>query len=338
MNFKEIAHLAPTCRDLGRQFEQEMAGPRSYLAFNATAPLLDEAREAMLEAMSLPGNPSSVHAEGRAARGVVDRARREVAALVGAKPSNVTFTSGASEAAATLLSPLFRNGQIPLSASRLYVSASEHPCVLAGGRFTSEGISVIPVHTDGLIDPGALRAVLTAHDRGRGAPLVAVQLANSETGVIQPIAAVSEIVRAAGGIFVVDAVQAAGRMPLDISALGPDFLILSSHKIGGPKGAGAIIALSDVLMPEPLIRGGGQEKGHRAGTEALPAIAGFGAAAKAAARLVGDARRLARLRDLAEASVRAIATDAVIHGANAPRLPNTLFFSIPGVKDRKSVV
>lgn len=309
-----------------------MTESRTYLDFNATAPLLDEARTAMLEAMALPGNPSSVHAEGRAARAFVDRARRDVAALVGAPPSNVIFTSGATEAAATLLSPRYSHGRTPLHASRLYIGASEHPCVLSGGRFSAERISILPVGSEGLLDLGALRASLASHDAAEGAPLVAVQLANNETGVIQPVAAIAEIVRSAGGIFMVDAVQAPGRIPVDLPSLGADFLILSSHKIGGPKGVGAIVPRSDRLMPEPLIRGGGQEKGHRAGTEALPAIAGFGAAARAAASLLHQAGHLAELRDLAEAMVRACASCVIIHGTAARRLPNTLFFSVPGMK------
>jgi cysteine desulfurase len=305
---------------------------RSYLDYNASAPLLDEARTAMVDALGLAGNPSSVHAEGRAARAVIDRARRDVAALVGARPADIVFTSGATEAAATLLTPRYRRGRTPQSVSRLLVGATEHPCVLAGGGFPADRLAVLPVTADGLLDLAALRASLDAHDPDEGLPLVAVQLANNETGVIQPVSEIARITKERGGLLVVDAVQAAGRIPLDIDETCADFLILSSHKIGGPKGAGAIVARSDAIMPEPLIRGGGQEKGHRAGTEALPAIAGFGAAARFAITDVGHAGRLARLRDMAEARVRALAPDAVIHGEGAPRLPNTLFFSVPGMK------
>lgn len=309
-----------------------MARKRVYLDYNATAPLRPEARAAVIDALSIVGNPSSVHQEGRAAKALIEAARREIAALVNARPEHVTFTSGATESACMLLTPDYQMGRAQLRLSRLYVSATEHPCMLAGGRFAADQMISIAVNGDGLLDLDALRASLAAHDRGEGLPLVVVQLANNETGVIQPVDAIGAVVKEFGGLFVVDAVQAAGRIPVDITATSADYLILSSHKLGGPKGVGAIVAISDLVMPRPLISGGGQEKGHRAGTEALIAIAGFGAAAKAA-RTALEQSGIARDQQTSiEAAVRASAADAIIYGENAPRLPNTTFFGLPDMK------
>lgn len=185
----------------------------------------------------------------------------------------------------------------------------------------------------GIIDCAALETQLQAHDRETGLPMVAVMLANNETGVVQPIADVAAIVRAHGGILVVDAVQAAGRLPLSIEALGADFLILSSHKIGGPKGAGALVARGEIMMPSSLIRGGGQEKGHRSGTENAAALAGFAAAARAAARDIdGRMAAVAAMRDSLEMKMRSSAPDVIIHGQSVSRLANTCFFTLPGLK------
>lgn len=308
-----------------------MTEQRAYLDHNASAPLLPEAREATLRALD-SANPSSVHGEGRAARRRVERAREQVAALVSGEAGNVVFTSGATEAAAMLLSPEWFEGRTPLRFSKFYVSAADHPCVLKGGRFPAGRVAVLPVTGDGLLDLAALEAALAAHDRAEGLPLVATHAANNETGVVQPWRAIAGIVRAAGGLFVLDAVQAAGRLPLDISAGEADFMILSSHKIGGPKGVGAVVARSDRIMPRPLIAGGGQERGFRAGTENVPAVAGFGAAAEAAVQRLDGMDAVAALRDRFEAALLGLAPDAGIHGKAAPRLPNTLFFSIPGIK------
>nr|WP_282440498.1 cysteine desulfurase family protein [Brucella pituitosa] len=300
--------------------------------YNASAPLLDEARNAVIEALGIPGNPSSVHREGRAARGLVEAARRSVAALVNAKSDHVFFTSGATEAASTLLTPIYMMGRSPVRLSHLYVSATEHPCMLTGGQFPAENITILAVDENGILKLDALQQVLEAHDKSAGLPLVAVQVANNETGVIQPIREIAALVKAAGGIFVVDAVQAAGRIKLDITDNCGDYLIISSHKIGGPKGVGAVIAISDLMMPKALVRGGGQEKGHRAGTEALPLIAGFGAAADiAAARLNGNGWSF-EARDRLEAGLMEIAPSATIHGNSVDRLPNTTFFSLDGQK------
>lgn len=309
-----------------------MTRPRVYLDYNATAPLLGEARAAMAQALELCGNPSSVHAEGRAARAVIERARRRVGALCGVGPDRVVFASGASEAAATVLTPRYRMGSAELAVGRLYVSATEHPCVLAGGRFAPDRVTRVGVDGNGVVDLDELRARLAVHDRTAGPPQAAIHLANNETGVIQPVAEAAAVVHAHGGIMVVDAVQAAGRIDLDMSALGADFLLLSSHKIGGPKGAGAIVCADETPMPSPLIPGGGQERGRRAGTENPAAIAGFGEAITATrANLATGTREIGRRRDAIEAGIRRAAPDCAIHGTDATRLANTTLFSLPGL-------
>ncbi|MDW6023878.1 cysteine desulfurase family protein [Mesorhizobium sp. BAC0120] len=307
-----------------------MAERRAYLDHNASAPLLASARAAMLAALDVDANPSSVHAEGRAARKVVEAARRSVAGLVGAQPGHIVFTSGATEAATTLLTPDWQMGRGAVRMSRLYVAASDHPCLLSGGRFGKDQVHVLPVGSDGLLDLDALRAALASHERSEGLPLVAVHTANNETGVIQPVAKIARLVGEAGGVLVLDSVQAVGRVPVDISC--GDYLIVSSHKVGGPKGAGAIVAKSDLMMPMPLVRGGGQEKGHRAGTENLAAIAGFGAAAAEAAQRLGDMNAVRARRDRIEDMILRLMPGAMIFGKDAERLPNTTFFALPGIK------
>jgi cysteine desulfurase len=306
---------------------------RTYLDWNATAPLSAAAREAVLAALDSVGNPSSVHGEGRALRMLVEAARRDVAALVGAASAHVIFTSGATEAANLVLTPDYRMGRTPLAIGRLYVSEIEHPAIREGGRFLRDDVTMVPVTRTGIVDLAALETLLEGHDKAAGLPMVAVMLANNETGIVQPVKAVAEIVRRHGGLFVVDAVQAVGRVPVDIEKLDADFLILSSHKLGGPKGAGALVSRGEVLMPLPLIRGGGQEKGHRSGTENPAALAGFAAAARlAAADVTQRNARIATLRDRLEAGMRLAANDIIIHGAEIERVSNTCFFSLPGLK------
>ncbi|RWE34384.1 MAG: cysteine desulfurase [Mesorhizobium sp.] len=308
-----------------------MAAIRAYLDYNASAPLLSAAREAMVAAFDA-ANPSSVHAEGRAARRLIDNARRDVAALVNGKAEHVVFTSGATEAASTLLTPDWQMGRGATRMSRLYVCEADHPCLLNGGRFPADLVTRISVGADGVVNLDALMAALAGHDKADGLPLVAIHAANNETGVIQPIDRIAEIVRAAGGILVVDAVQAAGRVSIDMSAGYADYVILSSHKIGGPKGAGAIVAAADLMMPRPLINGGGQEKSHRGGTENLPGIVGFGAAAREALAGLNTIGALRQRRDEVETIIKTLVPDVEIFGAGAPRLANTTFFAIPGVK------
>jgi len=297
---------------------------RCYLDHNATAPLRPGARARMLDALELGGNPSSVHREGRAARALVETARTEVAALAGVEPRNIVFTASGTEAANLALTPAI---MVPGRAApqRLIVSAGEHPCVLAGHRFVAENVAVAPLDADGRVDLGWLANALVD-----GPPaMLALQAANNETGIIQPVAEAARLVHAADGVVVCDAVQRAGRLPLD--RLGADILILSAHKLGGPTGAGALAAASRDLHVAPLLRGGGQERGVRAGTENVAAIAGFGAACvEAAAAMGGEAERLTRLREGLRAAVLAVAPDAVIFG-QGERLPNTLSFAAPGL-------
>jgi cysteine desulfurase len=309
-----------------------MARNRAYLDYNASAPLIPAARDAVVNALMQTGNPSSVHLEGRATKAILEAARRDIAALVNSKPDHVVFTSGATEAASTLLTPHYTMGRAAMRLSRLYVGASEHPCILAGGQFAADQVEVVGVNDSGLLDLEQLRSRLAAHDRSQGLPLVAVQAANNETGVLQGIETIGALVKEFGGLFVVDAVQGAGRIHLDITTSFADYLILSSHKIGGPKGVGVIVAVSDLVMPKPMIRGGGQEKGHRGGTEALPLIAGFGAAARVAKERLDSGGWPTQKREAIEQSVRAIAPDAIIYGEAVNRLPNTTMFSLAEMK------
>ncbi len=310
-----------------------MAPARLYLDWNATAPLHPAARDAVLRALDMFGNPSSVHGEGRAVRAAIEGARRQVAALVGADPAHVIFTSGATEAANMVLTPDFRMGRTPMAIGHLYHSAIEHPAIREGGRFAKDRTTEIAVTADGVVDLDHLKGLLAGHDRSTGLPMIAVMLVNNETGVVQPVAEVAKIVQAHGGLLVVDAVQAAGRIALDINALGADFIIISSHKIGGPKGAGALVSRGEVLMPRALIHGGGQEKGHRSGTENSLAFIGFGAAAEVAVREFDERNaRISALREQLEEGMRKAAPDVVIYGADQQRVSNTTFFTLPGLK------
>jgi cysteine desulfurase len=306
---------------------------RVYLDWNATTPLRPEAREAMAAAWDLSGNPSSVHAEGRMARRLVEDARAAVAGALSALPRDVVFTSGGTEANALALTPGLRRGSAR-PVQRLVVSAIEHASVLAGGRFPHEAISMVGVTRTGLVDLDRLRIALAD-----GPPaLVSIMLANNETGAIQPIREVAEIIHAAGGLLHVDAVQAFGKIPFDISVMGADLVTLSAHKIGGPKGVGALVLAEGLLGPDPLLRGGGQERGHRAGTENVAGIAGFGAALRAAMTgLERDAIRLESLRDRLESGLRQI-PGVIVFSDDAPRLPNTTLFTAPGLKAETAVI
>ncbi len=306
---------------------------RIYLDWNATTPLRVEAKESMTAAMELCGNPSSVHAEGRQARKLVEDARTAVAGAVGAQPRNVIFTSGGTEAnALAMRRGLKREPNPPVQ--RLVVSAIEHASVLAGGRFPREAIEIVGVTRSGLIDPAHLRRLL----QGKPPALVSVMLANNETGAVQPIAAAAEIVHAEGGLLHVDAIQGFGKIPFDINELGADLVTLSAHKIGGPKGVGALVLAERLSGLEPLLRGGGQEISRRAGTENVVGIAGFGAAAKAAlAALERDAVRLDGLRRRLEEGLRRT-PGAIVFSDAAPRLPNTTLFTVPGLRAETAVI
>ncbi|MCR0982238.1 cysteine desulfurase family protein [Roseomonas populi] len=286
-----------------------------YLDANATEPLRPEAREAAVAAMELPGNPSSVHADGRAARRVLETARAQVAARFGASARDVVFTSGGTEANALGIASL-RRGR------RVLAGATEHPAVLRA----AEGAATLPVLADGTLDLGALEAALA----GGEPALVCLMVANNETGVIHPVAEAAAICRRYGALLHLDAVQAAGRVPLDAVALGAETMAVSGHKMGGPKGAGALI-LRPGLDLAPLVAGGGQERGRRGGTEALPAIAGLGAAAEAADPAA--AARLGAARDTIEAGL-----GLPVAGAGAPRLSNTSCVALPGASAETQVI
>ena len=304
------------------------AGPahRVYLDYNASAPLRPAAREAMALALAQCGNASSVHEEGRAARAIIERARADIAALLGAEARAVVFTSGATEAANDLLSPSL--GDAAGRVETLLINATEHPCVIAGHRFAADRVRLVPSDNAGRIDLDALAAALAAIP---GRALLALQAANNETGVIQPVAEAARLVHEKGGLVACDAVQWAGRGDCRLDALGVDALFISSHKLGGPKGAGAIAFANAALhVAEPLIRGGGQERGARGGTENPLAIAGFGAAAReAAATMETEYIRLARLRERLEERLRAELPELVVFGGKVARLPNTSAFALP---------
>jgi cysteine desulfurase len=295
---------------------------RVYLDYNATAPLRPEARRVMDEVLDAVGNASSVHGEGRAARARIEAARGDVARLVGGDAKCVTFTSGGTEANNTVLTPNWTLAGKAHTADTLLVGATEHPSVLAGGDFPIDRVKQIPVDGNGVVDLESLGRLL---GEAEGRTLVSVMLANNETGIIQPVAEVARIAHAGGAIVHTDAVQAGGRMPVEIAALGVDVMTLSAHKIGGPQGAGAIVRVLEDLTFAPLMTGGGQEKRLRAGTENVAAIAGFGAAAKAALAESGKGNDWAAWRD----RIAAIVGDrATVFGAGGERLPQTLCFAI----------
>jgi cysteine desulfurase len=289
----------------------------AYLDHNATSPIRPTVLDAMVEALRAGGNPSSVHRTGRAARTRVDAARRQVAGLVGALPSEVVFTSGGTEANNMALAGTGRK--------RVLVSAVEHESVLQA----VPGAEVVPVDRNGVVDLAALERMLA----GSEPALVSVMFANNETGVIQPVAEVVRLAHTANALVHCDAVQAAGKAPVDLHGLGVDYLSLSAHKLGGPTGVGALVVR--VGAPFATDRtGGGQESNRRAGTENVAGIAGFGAAAEASRNGLDTAS----LRDRVEAGLRAIAPMARIYGAAVRRLVNTTCISMPGVKAETQVM
>jgi cysteine desulfurase len=306
---------------------------RVYLDWNATTPLRPEARQAMAAAWDMAGNPSSVHAEGRQARRLVEDARTAVATAISARPQDVVFASGGTEANAMALTPgLRRAAGWPVQ--RLLVSAIEHTSVLSGGRFPADAITAIKVSGVGSVDLDHLRTLLAD-----GPPaLVSVMLANNETGAIQPVAEVADIVHGAGGLLHVDAIQAFGKIPFGVKSIQADLVTLSAHKIGGSKGVGALVLAEDVQGLEPLLRGGGQELGRRAGTENVAGIAAFGAAVRAAmASLEEDTARLQGLRNRLEKGLRQT-PGMIVFSEGTPRLPNTTLFTVDGLKAETAVI
>jgi cysteine desulfurase len=306
---------------------------RVYLDWNATTPLRPEAREAMAAAWDLGGNPSSVHAEGRASRRLVEDARAMIAEAVGANARNVVFTSGGTEANSLALTPgLRRNSGLPIN--RLVVAAIEHASVFVGGRFPRKAIEILRVGKSGVVDLDHLSEILA------DAPpaLVSVMSANNETGALQPVAEVADIVHGAGGLLHVDAVQSLGKISCHISKMKSDLVSISAHKIGGPKGIGALVLADGLNGLEASIRGGGQEQGRRAGTENVLGIAGFAAAVKAAmVSLEGDMDRVDKLRKRLETGLRQT-RGVFVFSQNVPRLPNTTLFTAPGLKAETAVI
>jgi cysteine desulfurase len=292
----------------------------TYLDWNATAPVLPDVASAMADWLGRCGNASSVHRWGRAARQAVEAARRDVAALVGAPPDHVTFTGSGTEANQMALAGF---------AGQRLVSSLEHDSLRL-----CPGAELVPALGDGTVDLAALDRMLGER---RGPALVALMLANNETGIVQPITEAARIAHRHGAFLHCDAVQAAGRLSIDLGALGADLLTLSAHKIGGPQGMGALVASPGVPLA-PLIRGGGQERGRRAGTENVPGIVGFGIAARHAAARLGDVAPIAALRDVAERRLRAIAPDARVFGADRARVANTLAIAMPRVPASTQVI
>ena len=296
---------------------------RAYMDHNATAPVRPEAAAAVARALTMTGNPSSVHNEGRAAHAVIEEARINVANLINAKPEEVIFTSGGTEAANLAL----HLAATSLGAERLIISAIEHDCIRASAAASGLPVNVIPVLSSGVIDLEALERLLLLP----GKALVAVMAANNETGVVQHVDKVAEIVRSHGALFLCDTIQAVGRLHVDFRALNADMLLISAHKIGGPQGVGALV-LRDGLPFDPMVRGGGQEKRRRAGTENVPGIAGFGEAARLAAEPHdAELQRIKGLRDELESKLREVTPDVVIFGHDAERLPNTSLFAARGL-------
>lgn len=294
---------------------------RHYLDANATEPLRPDAGAALAAALAQTGNPASIHADGRAARRLLEDAREAIADVCGTAPAGVVFTSGATEANALALHACG-------AGRRIVIGATEHDSVLAAAPAAPR----LPVDRHGLADLDALAALLAD-----GPTFVALMAANNETGTLQPLAEAAALCRRFGAWLHVDAVQAAGRLPLDLAVLGAHSLALSGHKLGGPMGAGALLLGPEAPPPRPLLPGGGQERGWRAGTPSLPAIVGFAAAARAAvAEAAGAADRLGALRMRIERA--ATAAGAVVCGAGGPRLANTTCLALPGVRADAQVI
>ena len=289
-----------------------------YLDHNAITPVRPEAKAAVAAALEVFGNPSSVHQAGRSARDLLDRARAQVAAAIGAAPKDVVFTSGATEGATLAIRGAVEAA--PAGRRRLVVTAVEHPCVLSLARALERSgtpLTVVPVDRRGLVDPATFRAAL-----GPDVALAAAMRANNETGVLLPVPELAAAAREAGAPFLCDAVQAAGKIELDVRTLGADLVLLTGQKLGGPRGAGALWIAPGVRLA-PLL-GGEQERGRRAGTENLPGVAGLGAAIEAAvSRRADDAGRIGALRDRLESGLLAAVPRARVNGAGAPRLPAT---------------
>ncbi|MBT7280040.1 MAG: cysteine desulfurase [Rhodobiaceae bacterium] len=302
---------------------------RVYLDYNATAPLRPEARDALLAALDI-GNPSSVHHEGRQARALVETARQDIAAMVGAHPETVIFTSGGTEACNLALNlRQAPNGKI----GRILVNAIEHSAVLEAAKQSDLPVEIMPVTPQGVLDIAALEALLQEETPA----LVCLMLANNETGVVQPVAQVGALVKAHGSLLFCDGVQAAGKTPIQMIAMGIDALSLSGHKLGAPMGVGALVTRPSVVVPPQLI-GGGQELGRRAGSENISGIAAFAAAARAAMAGLEAFQNLASQRDSMEAALLAAQPEVHIFGREVTRLANTSCFALAGLSSETLVM
>ena len=307
-----------------------MPDPRPiYLDYNASAPIRPEAADAVARALRIGGNPSSVHAAGRAARAVMEQARAQVSSLAGMPSGSVVFLSGAAEANALAVFSAVAQG-----AKRLIIGATEHETTLESAKASGAVVEVLPVDGRGVADIAWLAERLGRWDAADGAPFVALMLANNETGVIQPVAEASALVRQHGGWLHVDAVQAAGKIAIDQRALGADTLSLSAHKLGGPQGVGTLVFANRARLVRQL-HGGGQERSVRAGTENVPGIAGFGAAAEASLKAMASDQ--AAWRDAAAARLEDEA-GVVVLGQGAARLDNTLCFAAEGFASELQVM
>lgn len=305
-----------------------------YLDHNAGAPLRASVREVMIETLGDAGNASSVHAHGRKARGRIEDARVQVARLCGAKSRAVTFVSGGTEGNMMALTPSWRDQGAPVYLDKLFRSAIEHPSVVTGGRFPASDQVVLPVDSNGRVQMEGLRELLSDADPS----LVSVMAANNETGVVQPLAEIGSMVREFGHFLHVDAVQAAGRMLIDVEGWQADAITLSAHKFGGPQGIGAVVVRSTARVPAPLMIGGGQENWQRGGTENVAAIAGFGNAAEAALEESADTVHLSEMKARLESGLRAVCPATVIFGENEERLANTSCFAVPGIPAETALI
>jgi cysteine desulfurase len=302
-----------------------------YLDYNATAPMRPEAKAAVVAAMDVAGNASSVHAAGRKARDIAERGRAAVAGLLGVRPEQVIFTSGGTEANAQAVANAVRAGS-----RRLIVSAAEHPCILKAADAAGVAVESWPINPDGVAELAWLDERLARWDAADGAPFVALVTAQNETGVLQPVAEAAARVRAAGGRLHTDAIQAAGKVPLDFAALGADTVALSAHKLGGPQGIGALVYTAGA-PPAPLLLGGEQESGRRAGTLNVQGVAGFGAAAQAAIGDLEHAAEHAAWRDAAAERLKQ-AGGVTVFGEAVARLPNTLAFAAEGFANDRQLM
>lgn len=315
-----------------------MVKHRIYLDYNATAPIRPAAKLALINALEQVGNASSIHQEGRKARGLIETARDQVASLINAQSKEITFTSGGTESNNLVLASdlgALGNKQ-PLAATLL--SATEHPSLIKAQQLSRRPVELINVDENGLLDLTHLESLLKAWQQKSDLPvLVSVMLVNNETGIIQPMAKIATLVHQYGGYIHADAIQALGKIDIDFENMKVDLLSLSSHKIGGALGAGALVIRLGMLV-DSYIKGGGQELGLRAGTENIPAISSFGAAAAECTVELKNPSQYKQIQEEVEAKITAISPDAVIFGQNAPRVDSTICFAISGLTAERALM